>query len=93
MPLGAFCLVLAPAPLRGDCPLVNLSPLGACLGLPGRAVVGSVILLRLSNREQLLSHEVALRVTHARQCAGGICQAGGPFLKPLPWRVVQALMR
>jgi hypothetical protein len=92
-PAAAFCLVLGPATPPGNIPLVNLSPLGACLCLPGRVEVGAVLRLRLSNREQLLSHEVTLRVTHARQDAEGDWLAGGAFEVPLPRRVVEALVR
>jgi hypothetical protein len=92
-PLAAFCQVLAPAPLAGTCPLVKLSPRGACLALRRGVEVGGVIRLRLSNREQLISHEVALRVTHARQDAEGKWLAGGPFQVTLPCRVVEALLR
>jgi hypothetical protein len=89
----ALCQVLAPATLPGTFPLVNLSPLGACLCLRGPVDVGAVLRLLLLNRVRLIGHEVALRVTHARQDAWGDWLAGGPFSEPLPRRVVEALMR
>jgi hypothetical protein len=91
--IAAFCQVVSPEPLRGDAFLVDLSALGACLNLRGSVEVGTLVRLRLSNREQLLGHEVALRVAHACRFAGTGCRAGGPFEKPLPPSVLEALMR
>jgi hypothetical protein len=90
--LAAFCQVLAPESLSGDALLMDLSALGVCLGVPGRVGVGALLRLRLSNREQLLGHEVTLRVTHVRGRAGAPCLAGGPFEEPLPPSVLHALM-
>jgi hypothetical protein len=90
--LAACCQVLAPAPHCGDALLMSLSALGACLGVPCRVGVGTALRLRLSNWEQLLGHEVTLRVTHVRGRAGAPCLAGGPFEEPLPLNVLHALM-
>jgi hypothetical protein len=90
--LATFCQVLAPESLRGDALLMDLSALGACLAVPCRVEGGTLLRLRLSNREQLLGHEVTLRVTHARGPAGAPCRAGGPFAEPLPPRALHALM-
>jgi hypothetical protein len=92
-PLAAFCQVLAPASLCGGAIVVNLSAHGACLSLRGSVPVGTLLRLHLFNREQLLRHEVALRVTHAETVGGDSCLAGGPFEKPLPPGVLLALMR
>jgi hypothetical protein len=83
--------VLAPEPLYCDAFLVDLSALGACLSVPDDVGVGTVLRLRLSNREQLLGHEVTLRVTHVRRFAGASSLAGGPFGEPLPPSVLAAL--
>ena len=90
--LAASCQVLAPAPHRGDALLMSLSALGACLSMPGRVEVGTLLRLRLSNREQLLGHEVTLRVTHVRGLAGAPRLAAGPFEEPLPPSVLHALI-
>jgi hypothetical protein len=90
--LAACCQVLAPAPHSGDALLLSLSALGACLRMPGGVAVGTLLRLRLSNREQLLAHEVTLRVTHVRGRAGALCLAAGPFEEPLPPSVLHALM-
>jgi hypothetical protein len=92
-PLAAYCQVLAPASLCGGAIVVNLSAHGACLSLRGSVPVGTLLHLRLSNREQLLRHEVVLRVTHVRAGEGASCRAAGPFEKPLPPSVLLALMR
>jgi hypothetical protein len=55
--------------------------------------VGTLLRLLLTNREQLLRHEVALRVAHACDFTGPCCRAGGPFEVPLPPGVLHALMR
>jgi hypothetical protein len=72
---------------------MDLSAFGACLSVGSRVETGSVLRLRLSNREQLLRHEVTIRVTHAHQPASTFCLAGGPFEEPLPSSVLEALLR
>jgi hypothetical protein len=84
--------VLVPASLCGDAVVVNLSAVGACLNLSGSVEVGTLLRLRLFNREQLLCHEVVLRVTHARPVERRCCEAGGPFEKPLSPGVLHAMM-
>jgi hypothetical protein len=84
--------VLAPQRWRGDAFIVDLSPFGICLGVPGGVEEGSLLRLCLSNFQQLLRHEVTLRVSHARGLKRAACLAGGPFEQPLPLRVMQALM-
>jgi hypothetical protein len=89
--IAAYCEVLPPH--TGTVPVVDLSAFGACLSIHGTVAVGTVLHLRLSNREQLLRHEVALRITHIRGVPGRSCIAGGTFEKPLPPDVLHALMR
>jgi hypothetical protein len=92
-PLAAYCHVLSPAALCGEASVVDLSPAGACLSLSGSVKVGTRLRLHLFNREQLLRHEVVLRVTNVRAGEGASCRAAGPFEKPLPPSVLLALMR
>jgi hypothetical protein len=91
-PRAALCQVLTLAPMCGDSFIVDLSAFGACVSVPGNVRVGSVLHLRLSNREQLLGHQVVLHVTHAWGTPGGPCVVGGTFEELLSPSVVQALM-
>jgi hypothetical protein len=91
--LAVYCQVLAPGALRGVAVVVDLSALGAGLTFRGTVKVGTHLRLLLSNREQLLRHEVTLRVAHACDFTGPCCRVGGPFEEPLPPSVLQALMR
>jgi hypothetical protein len=85
--------VLAPESLCGNCYIDNLSASGACLTLLSWVEVGTVLRLRLFSWEQLVAHEVSLRVIHATGIEGGPCVAGGKFEQPLPPQVLQALLR
>jgi hypothetical protein len=85
--------VLLPERLRCNAFLMDVSAHGTCLCVRSRVETDTVLRLRLSNREQLLRHEVTLRVTHARRLAEGRWIVGGPFGEPLPPIVLHALMR
>ncbi len=86
-----LCQVLDTAP-RCEIPVINLSSAGACLVVPGPMPPGTVLRLRLFNREHLCCHEVALEVRHYREQASGSFLVGGKFLRPLPQSVLLALL-
>ena len=86
-----WCDVLQPQVLL-DAAVVNLSAQGACIAVPISLPPPTVLHLRLSNREQLCAHVVALRVTHCRGRMGSLYPVGGPFEQPLPIDVLSALL-
>jgi hypothetical protein len=86
-----FCQVLPPALSAGEAAVVDLSARGARLRLEGRVVRGDLLLLRLSNREQLCTHDVTLRVTGSGG-AGSLCLTRGVFVNELPLEVFRSLL-
>ena len=86
------CQVLHPAQSWVEAEVVNLTARGMCLLLTSTVVAGDVLLVRLSNRQHLCLHEVALRLTHSRGRPGVCCLAGGEFAIELPAEVFRSLL-
>jgi hypothetical protein len=88
-----FCRVLAPNLPNGVVAILDVSAGGIGLALPDRVEPGTILRLRLSNRDHLCVHDVELRVVHCWGPPGVPSLAGGPFVHALPHDVLCALLR